>query len=262
MRFLPAVPVLLAACASASPAYVDEGREAARRGDHEKAVTLFSKAIESEPESAEAWYARGYSHVRLRRDPNSPGEGRAYEERAIADFTQAIQLNPSYGDAYYNVAMVYASRAMYRQAAENLISAIRFKAQDPEPHYALARIYEEKFQDMGPQAMDHYEKYADLGGRDREAREKARLWKETSELRKKAGAAVKPPTEEDEKKAQELYERMKALLKDDKRQEAVKVAEELMSVYGRTRFVQDPKIIPGLKALVAAFKDPKPPPPK
>ncbi|HLF92646.1 MAG TPA: tetratricopeptide repeat protein [Planctomycetota bacterium] len=262
MRFLPlSLGLFLSACAGAPRAYVDEGRQAAERGEHEKAVALYSRAIDSDPDVAEAWYARGYSHVRLRQDANAPGEGRAYEERAIADFTRAIQLNPSHGDAYYNLAMVFLSRAMYRQAAEQLLNAIRFLPQDPEPHLDLARIYEQKFEDMQPQAYEHYEKYADLGGRDREAREKAR---EQKERRKQSAPPTgKAPTEEDEKKAQELHDRAMLLLKEDKRAEAVKLVEELLSVYGRTRFVQEPKRLIGLKAVLDAFKPkPKPEPPK
>ncbi len=240
----------LSACAGAPRAYVEEGRQAADRGEHEKAIGLYSRAIESDPDVAEAWYARGYSHVRLRRDANAPGDGRGYEEKAIVDFTRAIQLNPGHGDAYYNLAMVHLSRAMYRQAAEHLLSAIRCLPQDPEPHLDLARIYEQKFEDMQPQAYEHYEKYADLGGRDREAREKAR---EQKERRKRAAPpSGKAPTEEDEKKAQELHVRAMALLKDEKKDEAVKAIDELLSAYARTRYVQERLAI--LKALQGAFK--------
>lgn len=251
MRFLTlSLGLFLSACAGAPRAYVDEGRQAAERGEHEKAVALYSRAIDSDPDVAEAWYARGYSHVRLRQDANAPGEGRAYEERAIADFTRAIQLNPSHGDAYYNLAMVFLSRAMYRQAAEQLLNAIRFLPQDPEPHLDLARIYEQKFEDMQPQAYEHYEKYADLGGRDRDAREKAREQKERRKLA--APPSSKAPTEEDEKKAQELHVRAMALLKDEKKDEAVKAVDEMLSVYGKTRYVQERLAV--LKALQAAFK--------
>ena len=262
MRFLPlSLGLFLSACAAAPRAYVDEGRQAADRGEHEKAIGLYSRAIDSDPDVAEAWYARGHSHVRLRLDANAPGEGRAYEEKAIVDFTRALQLNPGHGDAYYNLAMVYLSRAMYRQAAEHLLSAIRCLPLDPEPHLDLARIYEQKFEDMQPQANEHYEKYADLGGRDRAAREKAR---EQKERRKQSAPPTgKAPTEEDEKKAQELHDRAMLLLKEDKKQEAVKLVEELLSVYGRTRFVQDPKRLIGLKAVLDAFKPkPTPEPPK
>lgn len=263
MRFLPPAlglcGLLLSACSGGpqvdtakARAFVEEGREAAKGGDHAKAVSLYSRAIEADPQLPDAWVERGYSNVRLRLDANSPGNAREYEERALVDYSQAIELNRELGAAYYNRAMVYSSRAMYRQAADDLLNAIRYRPQDPEPHFAIAQIYEQKFDDMMPQAYEHYEKYADLGGRDRDAREKARFSRE----QKKAKAALpKAPTEEDEKKAEEIHGRAMALLGDEKtRAEGVKLVEELLSVYARTRFIQDPKRLTGLKAVLGAFK--------
>jgi tetratricopeptide (TPR) repeat protein len=246
--------LLVSACASgpdpsAAAGYVGEGREAAKRGDHEGAIGHYTRAIEADPQSAEAYFERGYSNVRLRLDANAPGAGREYEDNALVDFSRAIQLNQTIGDAYYNRAMLYSSRASYRQAAEDLLSVVRLKPQDPEPHFAIAQLYEQKFEDMIPQAMDHYEKYVDLGGRDRDAREKARQWKEL----KKANAAIpKAPTDEDEKKAQELHVQAMALMKDEKPVEALKVFEQLLSSYGRTGYVQGR--LPGFKLIMESLK--------
>lgn len=260
--------LLVSSCASGSKAdpakartRVAEGREAAKLGDHAKAVGLYSQAIEADPQLPDAWYSRGFSNVQLRLHPDSPEYARGYEDRAISDYSQAIQLNPGFGDAFYNRAMVYSSRAMYRQAAEDLLNAIRFKDQDPEPHLDLAHLYEQKFDDMLSQALDHYEKYVDLGGRDRDAREKARFAKEQKKMK---AAVPKAPAPEDETKAQELHLRMMALLKDGKKEEALKLVEELLSTYGRTRYVQDPLRLVGLKAMFDSYKKepPKKEPPK
>jgi tetratricopeptide (TPR) repeat protein len=246
---------LLSSCASApqgdpakARAYVAEGREAAKRGDHAKAVDLCSRAIEEDPQLSEAWYSRGYSHVQLRLSPESPDFARGYEDRAIGDYSQAIQINPGYGDAYYNRAMVFSSRALYRQAAEDLLNAIKYKEQDPEPHLDLARLYEQKFEDMGLQADEHYVKYVDLGGRDRDARERARRIKEQKKL---AASMPKVPAPEDETKAQEIDARVMQLFKDGKKDEAVKLVEELLTTYARTKYVQG-KIV-ALKALQSAY---------
>ena len=260
MKLLPTTLCLsalyLASCAAGpqldparARACAAEGHEAVRRGDHAAAVGHFTKAIEADPQLAQAWYSRGYSSVQLRLHPDSPDYARLYEDRALADYTRAIQLEPGYGDAYYNRAMIYSSRAMYRQAAEDLLSAIRNKDQDPEPHLDLAHLYEQKFEDMGPQADDHYEKYVDLGGRDRDARERARRIKE---MRKLSASLPKAPTPEDETKAQEIDGRMMQLFKDGKKDEAVKLLEELLTLYSRTKYVQG-KLV-ALKALQSAYK--------
>lgn len=246
--------------AEAAKALVAEGREAEKRGEHAEAVALFTRAIDVDPKYADAYLERGYSSIRLRFNPEASGHARDFEDRALIDYSEAISLDPTRADAYYNRAMVYSSRALYRQAAEDLLNAIKFKPQDPEAHLDLARIYESKFEDMGMKAGEHYEKYTDLGGRDPEARERARQFKEFRKRLEGApgGLPKAAPTEEDEKKAQELHVRMMALLKDDKRAEAVKLAEELLSTYGRTRYVQG--ILPGLRVIINAFKEQKEPP--
>jgi tetratricopeptide (TPR) repeat protein len=238
----------------AAKTFVAEGREAEKRGDHAGAVTLYTRAIDADPKYADAYVERGYSNIRLRLHSDTPGHARDYEDRAIGDYSEAIGLDPTRGDAYYNRAMLYTSRALYRQAAEDLLNAIKCKSQDPEPHLDLARIYESKFEDMGMKAGEHYEKYADLGGRDPEARERAKQFKEFRKHLQGGPSPAKPTTEEDEKKAQELHARAMSLMREDKKEEAVKLVEELLTAYGRTRYVQDPQRLAGLKALLGAFK--------
>ena len=260
MRFFPVslclCGFLLSSCASGpegdaarARAHVAEGREAAKRGDHAKALGLYSQAIEEDAQLSEAWYSRGNANIQLRLKPESPDFAKGYEDRAIVDYSRALQLNPGYGDAYYNRAMVFSSRAMYRQAADDLLNAIKYKEQDPEPHLDLAHLYEQKFEDMFPQALQHYEKYVDLGGRDRDAREKARIAKEQ---RKMSASLPKVPAPEDEAKAQEIDGRVMQLFKDGKKDEAVKLLEELLTVYSRTKYVQG-KVV-ALKALLGAYK--------
>jgi len=238
--------VLLLACASgpqgpdldAAKVYLEEGREAAKKGNHEAAVGLYSQALRAHPELPEAYYARGFSHVKMRLDAESPGDPRKHEEEALRDYSLAIRYNPAYADAYFNRAMVLSSRAQYRQAAEDLLNTIRFRPSDPEPHLWLGRLYEERFENKVPEALDHFEKYVDLGGTDPETREKVRVWKE---LKKQAAQPPpgKVPTAEDEKKAQELHETFKKLFASGQKDEAIKAIEMLVAQYGHTKYVQE-----------------------
>jgi tetratricopeptide (TPR) repeat protein len=237
---------LLSACAAtregpdveAAKAYLEEGREAAGRGNHEAAIGLYTQALRAHPEFPEAYYARGYSRVKLRLDPEAKGDPRVLEEEAYEDYRMALRYNPGYADAYFNRAMLLSSRAQYRRAAEDLLHAIQARPGDSEPHLWLARLYEEKFENKTPEALDHYEKYVDLGGTDPETREKVRIWKE---LKKQAAqpSSGKTPTPEDEKKAQELHETFKRLFADGKKDEAVKAIETLVTQYGHTKYVQE-----------------------
>lgn len=240
--------LLLAACATAGPdpemaaGILEEALQAAERGDHPRAVELCTRALRENPEFPEAYYHRGVSRVKLRLDPSAETDARAQEERALEDFTRAIQLNPAYGNAYFNRAMVLAARAQYRQAAEDLINAIRFRPQDPEPRLWLGRLYEEKFEGKALEALEHYEKYVDLGGRDPEVREKVRLWQE---LKRQAPPAPVPapapraPSAEDESKARRLHEEFKRLFAEGRKEEAVRAVEELLGKYGHTKYVEE-----------------------
>jgi len=75
------------------------------RNDREKALADINAAIELKPDLARAWWARGYfnqSTHDLRKDP----ELRA---RIIADFNRAIELDPGDVEVYYHRAGVYSN---------------------------------------------------------------------------------------------------------------------------------------------------------
>ncbi len=234
--------LLAAGCASsrknpdpAARALVEEGRRIAAAGDHGAAVDRYTKAIQANPDLAEAYGERGYSLVHLRLKRSNEGDSRVQEERALADFGTALRLDPAYADAYFNRAMVLSSRAQFKQAVEDLLSAARFKPKDPEAHLWLGRLYEEKFERRIVAAMDHYEKYVELGGTDAEAHEKVKAWKE---LKGQMAAPDKTSTPDEEKKAEELHESFKSSFAAGDKAEAMKAVEELVTQYGHTQFVQ------------------------
>jgi len=234
---------------------VERGRKAARAGDYRTAMEFYSRAVAEDPEFAEAYNERGKSSVQLRLAPGEePGQDvRICEENALTDFTIAVQKNPSYADAYFNRAMVLASRAQYKLAVEDLLSAIRFNPQDPDSHRWLGTLYELKFEDRLLSAMDHYEKYVDLGGTDPVIREKVRVWKES----RRAASAIpqaarKPATPEDERKAAEMHARAMELLGMPDKTEAVQMLENLLSTYGNTKYVQEK--MSALQAVISTFK--------
>lgn len=237
-------------------ALLEESREAARKREFARALSICTMAVKVHPDYAEAWYERGRMHTQLRLDPGAEGDVRIHEQQALDDFSMALKKNPMYGDAFFNRAMLLCSRAQYKPAAEDLLNAIRCKPRDPDAHLYLGRLYETKFEERAPLAMDHYEKYADLGGTDAEAREKARLWKD---LKKQTASPQVPPpaptktaTAEDEKKAAELHGKALELLEKNNRPEAAKILEELLGAYGNTKYVQEKS--QGLKVLLGTLK--------
>jgi hypothetical protein len=234
----------LAACASSSKdvgarranELLEEGREAAKKGDQFRAVELYTRAILVYPELTEAYFERGNSEIALRLNRDADIDGRTYEDRALSDYSMAITRSPGFADAAFNRAMVYVCRAMYRQAAEDLLRVIDLKKTDPEPHLILAQLYDSRFDDRKAAANDHYEKYVDLGGMDEQIRERVKLWKELKKQLAQA-QATKPATADDEKKAADLHEKFKALFISD-RTAALQAIEELLTRYSNTQYVQ------------------------
>jgi tetratricopeptide (TPR) repeat protein len=227
---------------AASQAYFAEGRALAEKGKHAEAVGAFSDAVKANPENADAYFHRGYSHVQMRLDPLAEGESKDVEDKALKDFDAAIRLNPAYGKAYFNRAMIRASRAGYRAAAEDLVNACQYDSKNPEPFLQLGRIYEEKFDGMGVAALERYDRYAELGGRDPATLEKVRAWREFKKSAAPApngAAAPKVPGVDDEKKAAEIHEDFKKLLREDRKAEALKRLEELLTKYGQTAYVRE-----------------------
>jgi tetratricopeptide (TPR) repeat protein len=240
--------------AASAQRLVEEGREAVREGRVNDAARIFTQAVKVNPENAEAYYERARCAVQIRLDPSTPGDSKVYEQRAVDDFSMAIRKNPAYADAYFNRAMLLSSRAQYKPAVDDLLNAARFKPADAEAHLCLGEIYESKFEDRIVLAMEHYEKYVDLGGLDPTVREKVRIWKD---LKKQVGGPAaapssKVPTPDEEKKAAELHLKALELLKQPDKTEAVKAMEELLGTYGHTKYVQEKAR--ALQAAVAAFK--------
>jgi tetratricopeptide (TPR) repeat protein len=256
-RALPAFLLALGACVSADAHLkdaleaLDRGREAARHGEHGDAIDLYTSALAANPDLAEAYFERGISAVklRLRKDEETPAK--VLEDRALNDFGMAVQKNPAYADAYFNRAMLRASRGLYKPAVEDLLNASRYRPADPEPHLAVAQIYETKFDDRVVSAMEHYEKYAELGGTDPDAREKVKAWKRFKGSPVSA-AGSKPPGPDDEKKAQELHEAFKKLFADGKKAEALQALENLLAGYGQTKYARERAR--EFAALLAALK--------
>lgn len=254
----------LAACSSAQtePDYgaaqqlVEDGRAAAKKGDHRTAIELYNNAVGINPDAAEAYYERGVSRVQLRLVRDTKDDVRAFEDQALRDFSSAIKLNPAYGDAYFNRAMVYSSRGQFKPAVQDLMDAARSRPQDPEPNLWLARLYEEKFEDRGLDALARYEKYVELGGTDPDAREKVRAWREIK--RQAAPPAPAPgsktPAPEDEEKARKAHEDALRLFQDGRRDEGAKALEALLTTYGQTRYLQDPDRLRAIRTAINVFK--------
>ena len=78
--------------------------------EHQLAVNDFSRAIELDPDYAEAYFSRGVLYWRELRN--------AY--RAIRDMTRVLELAPQWAEALFNRAMAYQIRGDHDQAIADL----------------------------------------------------------------------------------------------------------------------------------------------
>src|SRR5262245_27566591 len=82
--------------------------------------------------AAEA-YERGWSHA-------EKGE----HHQAIADFTEAIRLDPNFGSAYNNRGNSYAKKGDHDKAIADYTEAIRLDSNDGLAFYRRGNSYDEK----------------------------------------------------------------------------------------------------------------------
>ena len=103
---------------------------------HEAQATL-TAAIEEFPDNYYMHYHLGKILVQLQEGRSAePG----LEAKAKHAFQQAIRINPSYADSYYQLSKLYL-RESPRLAEQNLITCLRLDPNHAPAEYALARLY-------------------------------------------------------------------------------------------------------------------------
>jgi Flp pilus assembly protein TadD len=95
------------------------------RHDYLEALEYFRKAVELQPDNADAQFYVGLSHSRL-------GD---YAE-AIPALERALQLDPSKQYIHYHLGLAYVQTGQYRKAIASLEEAVRF-----DPDKAATRFY-------------------------------------------------------------------------------------------------------------------------
>jgi tetratricopeptide (TPR) repeat protein len=101
----------------------NQGWEALNRGDHQKAVELFTQALDSGElttmNRARSFNNRGLALLRL---------GKA--DQALADFDRALETAPKLVSAYYNRSLALAAQQKWSEALAAVERAISL---DPQP---------------------------------------------------------------------------------------------------------------------------------
>jgi len=110
--------------------WIKSGGKNYEKGNYEKAISDYSKAIDLEPYESLSYFNRGLCYEMLGK----------YSE-AIRDFNKAIEINPNRVSAYAARGSVYAKLGKNNEAIRDFNKAIELNPKDAESHYWSGVIY-------------------------------------------------------------------------------------------------------------------------
>jgi tetratricopeptide (TPR) repeat protein len=143
-------------------AYV-EAQTLRDRGHIEESIVKFKQAIAADPRHSAARTALGELLIKIRRD-----------DEAITVLRAAVDKNPTYSLAWYDLAFALRARNQHAAAVDAYEHYIKLKPADPDPYYGLGR----SLQHLGRliEARQAFETYLSLEKRPTEQR-----WVESAE---------------------------------------------------------------------------------
>jgi len=97
------------------------------------AIEYYTKAIELNPEYAEAYYKRGTAYYNLKE-----------YDKAIADYNKAMELDPKYAEISYNPAIAHCIKNDPERAIEKFTKAVKLNPKDAEAYYRRGCAYADK----------------------------------------------------------------------------------------------------------------------
>ena len=100
------------------------------RGEYEKAVEEYKRAIEINRESVEAYYHLGMAYSSLGK----------YKE-AVEAYSRAIRIKPDYAVAYYNLGHAYSNLNQHDKAIKAFLHSIQHEPDNEEAYFALGNAY-------------------------------------------------------------------------------------------------------------------------
>ena len=100
-------------------AYINRGNAYDDKGEHDRAIEDYDKAIALNPKNANAYYNRGNAYYNM-----------SEYDRAIKDYDNAIALDPKYADAYGNRGTSYRNKGEYDSAIADYDKSIALNPND------------------------------------------------------------------------------------------------------------------------------------
>ncbi|MDR2905285.1 MAG: tetratricopeptide repeat protein [Helicobacteraceae bacterium] len=131
LAFLIAIVALLFsnvyAASDNSKTFLNRGNEAIKDKDYQTAISDYTKAIQIDPNNADAYYFRGFAYYKIFGDL----------DKAIPDFTKAIKIDPNNARAYVSRGNVYDSLGDHNKAIADYTKAIEIDPNNVASAYSL-----------------------------------------------------------------------------------------------------------------------------
>ncbi len=111
---------------AAAESLYSQGLGILSRDDFARAVGYFEKAVEIDPNYAEAWYQAGFCYGTLGR-----------HNEALKASKQAAKLRPEWSETYINIGASSFALGQYKDAAEAYRQATKIDSNNADAYYAL-----------------------------------------------------------------------------------------------------------------------------
>ncbi len=111
---------------AAAESLYSQGLGILSRDDYSRAVGYFEKAVEIDPNYAEAWYQAGFCYGMLGR-----------HDDALKSSKQAAKLRPEWSETYINIGASSFALGQYKDAAEAYRQAAKIDGNNADAQYAL-----------------------------------------------------------------------------------------------------------------------------
>jgi tetratricopeptide (TPR) repeat protein len=134
-------------------------------GEGDRSLSLFQKAMRSQPKSWEAYHRLGTHYLNIRETDD-----------AITMFRKYVEVAPDQSNGYNCLGQAYQQKRMYAEAIAEFQKALERDPSLAPLVFRIAQLYE--FKGVNNLARDHYQRYLSMIPRGRaadDAREKVRL---------------------------------------------------------------------------------------
>ena len=121
------------------------------KGQLDRAISEYTKALEINPKDAKAYIYRGGAYL-----------GKGQYDQAISEYTKALEINPKDALAYYNRGFVYRDKGQYDEAISDYTKVLEINPKDAGAYDSRGFTYLVKLGNKVKGCAD-WKKACDLG---------------------------------------------------------------------------------------------------